>query len=58
MFIPKTFESINVIYDYRNNSLVSKDTRFEIAATNGTHRNFPIGTFFDEKRYMVYIVYR
>ena len=58
MFITKTFQMVSVIYDYKTGSILTKDTKIDITTTNGTHKNFPIGTFFDEKRYMVYVVYR
>ena len=58
MFITKTFQMVSVLYDYKTQTIKTKDIKVDIQQTNGTHRNFPIGTFFDETRFMVYVVYR
>jgi hypothetical protein len=49
---------VSAFYDYQAKTLIGKESRLKIEETNGIHRNFPIGTFFDEERFMVYVVYR
>lgn len=58
MFITKTCNMASIIYDYQTAQITTEEAITEIQQTNGVHKNFPIGTFFDEKRFMVYVVYR
>jgi hypothetical protein len=58
MFITKHNQMISFIYNHHTGKLDSKKNVTNINQTNGCHKNFPIGTFFDEKRFKIHIVYR
>jgi hypothetical protein len=49
---------INFLYDFNTATLTKPPIRTKLSQSNGGHKNFPLGCFFDEKRFKVYLIYR
>lgn len=58
LFITQQNSMISFVYDFYSKEIITKQNRTQIPQSNGCHKNFPIGTFFDEKRFKIYVVYR
>lgn len=58
MFLPSLNEIVCLEYSYTEKKTVKIYDNYKLAMKNGSHKDFPIGSFFDEKRKQILIVMR
>lgn len=58
VFLSQTNQMVSYIFDIENKEMIDKPFIISLSKKASMEKNFPIGTFFDDKRGKVYVVFR